>query len=88
MSGRKEPDPAAPAALAVLAGTAVLVSSAFIAGKAVPPGTTVTVPTKEALYPRKELCILERRPPSAFVYPVVLEGLSTFTDVVQNSLWE
>jgi hypothetical protein len=57
MSGRKEPDPAAPAALAVLAGTAVLVSSAFIAGKAVPPGTTVTVPTKEALYPRKETTI-------------------------------
>jgi hypothetical protein len=34
--------------------------------------------TKEAIYPRRET-------PSAFVHPVVGEGLSTLTDFVQKS---
>ncbi len=47
-------------------------------------GPYIKIPQCMLVYPKK-LYTLERKPPSAFVRPVVGEGLCTLTDFVQNS---
>ncbi len=47
-------------------------------------GSYIKIPQCMLVYPKK-LYTLERKPPSAFVRPVVGEGLCSLTDFVQNS---